>query len=97
MTTYNVSIPDNKDSFFREFLELIGAKYEKKQDTFELSDEQKMISYMAEHEMVARKDIQAELGFSQSKTIRTLKTLLERDMIIASGGGKNIRYSLIRK
>lgn len=43
MTTYNVSIPDNKDSFFREFLELIGAKYEKKQDTFELSDEQKMI------------------------------------------------------
>lgn len=62
-----------------------------------LSDEQKVISYMAEHEMVARKDIQAELGFSQSKTIRTLKTLLERDMIIASGGGKNIKYSLIRK
>ena len=43
MTTYNVSIPDNKDSFFREFLELIGAKYDKTQDTFELSDEQKKI------------------------------------------------------
>lgn len=43
MTTYNVSIPDTKDSFFREFLELIGAKYEKKQDTFELSDEQKEV------------------------------------------------------
>jgi len=43
MTTYNVSIPDNKDSFFREFLELIGAKYEKKQDTFELSEGQRKV------------------------------------------------------
>lgn len=44
MTTYNVSIPDDKNSFFLEFLELIGAKYTKEnEDSFELSDEQKKI------------------------------------------------------
>nr|WP_314495791.1 hypothetical protein [uncultured Chryseobacterium sp.] len=44
MTTYNVSIPDNKNSFFLEFLELIGAQYKKeKDDFFELSEEQKKI------------------------------------------------------
>ena len=44
MTTYNVSIPDNKNSFFLEFLELIGAQYKKeKEDSFELSEQQKKI------------------------------------------------------
>lgn len=42
MTTYKVSIPDNKNSFFLEFLELIGARYEKKgDDSFQLSAQQK--------------------------------------------------------
>ena len=43
MISYNVSIPDEKQSFFQEFLEIIGADYEKKQDDFELSTEQKKI------------------------------------------------------
>lgn len=44
MKTYNVTIPDNKNSFFLEFLELIGAKYEKETDIdFTLSDKQKKI------------------------------------------------------
>lgn len=43
MISYNVSIPDQKKSFFQEFLEIIGADYEKKQDDFQLSDEQKKI------------------------------------------------------
>lgn len=62
-----------------------------------MSDEQKVITYITEHEITARKDIQAELGFSQSKTIRTLKTLLEKDIIIATGNGKNIRYLLSKR
>lgn len=44
MTTYNVSIPENKNAFFLEILEFIGARYEKENDdSFELSDEQKKI------------------------------------------------------
>ncbi len=44
MVVYNVSIPENKQEFFQEFLELIGAEYEKKQDNgFELSEHQKKL------------------------------------------------------
>ncbi|MFK7115675.1 hypothetical protein [Flavobacterium oreochromis] len=44
MISYNVNIPDNKQHFFLEFLELIGAKYEKKQEEdFTLTEEQKKI------------------------------------------------------
>lgn len=43
MITYNVLIPDNKQQFFQEFLELIGANYEKNNEEFFISDEQKKI------------------------------------------------------
>ena len=43
MITYNVAIPDHKQQFFQEFLELIGANYEKNNQDFSLSDEQKKI------------------------------------------------------
>lgn len=43
MITYNVSIPENKQSFFQEFLDMIGADYEKKSDDFKLTKEQKKI------------------------------------------------------
>jgi hypothetical protein len=39
MTTYNVSIPDSKNSFFLELLDLLGAKYEKKQEKKEILEE----------------------------------------------------------
>ena len=50
MTTYNVSIPDGKNSFFLEFLELIGAQY-KKEDEIDcvLTQEQKQILLQQEH------------------------------------------------
>jgi hypothetical protein len=43
MITYNVLIPDNKQQFFQEFLELIGANYEKDNQAFFISNEQKKI------------------------------------------------------
>ena len=43
MTTFNVSIPDNKISLFQDFLEMIGANYERKQDDFQLSEQQKKL------------------------------------------------------
>jgi len=41
MISYRVTIPETKQSFFQEFLEIIGADYERKQDDFQLSDKQK--------------------------------------------------------
>ena len=50
MTTYNVSIPDGKNSFFLEFLELIGAQYKKEDEIdFELTQEQKQILLQQEN------------------------------------------------
>ena len=44
MTTYNVSIPDSKNAFFLEFLELIGAEYNKEDEMdFQLTEEQQQI------------------------------------------------------
>ena len=43
MITYNVAIPDNKQQFFQEFLELIGANYEKNNQNYFITDEQKKI------------------------------------------------------
>lgn len=42
MISYNVSIPENKELFFQEFLEMIGAQYKKEEEIdFELTQEQK--------------------------------------------------------
>jgi hypothetical protein len=43
MATYSVIIPDNKQVFFQEFLDIIGANYEKNDVEYQLSDEHKNI------------------------------------------------------
>ncbi len=46
MTIYNVSIPNEKSSFFKEFLDIIGAKYTEENNEvseFVLSEKQKTI------------------------------------------------------
>jgi len=43
MITYNVVIPENKQQFFQEFLELIGANFEKSNQDFYITDQQKKI------------------------------------------------------
>jgi len=43
MILYNVAIPENKQQFFQEFLELIGANYEKENQDFFITDQQKKI------------------------------------------------------
>lgn len=41
MKTFSVKIPDDKTSFFREFLELIGGSFDKQE--FELTAEMKQV------------------------------------------------------
>lgn len=43
MITYNVVIPESKQQFFQEFLELIGANFEKSNQDFYITDQQKKI------------------------------------------------------
>lgn len=41
MVSYKVFIPENKQSLFQEFLDMIGADYEISSDDLDLSEEQK--------------------------------------------------------
>ena len=43
MANFNVYISENKASFFKEFLNMIGAEYTETDKDFELSDEQKKL------------------------------------------------------
>lgn len=43
MINYNVSVPESKEIAFQDFLEMIGADYEKNTDEFIISDELKKI------------------------------------------------------
>ena len=71
MTTYNVQVPDNKNSFFLEFLELIGAKYEKEtSDDFMLSEVQKRI-------LLDQEDIRSEECTDAEDFYRELKNKYE--------------------
>lgn len=41
MTTFKVTIPNNKKTFFLELLKLMGAQYEEQEVDFKLSKQQK--------------------------------------------------------
>ncbi len=56
-------------------------------------DERRVIDYLVLNDSAGRKDIQAELGLSQSKAVRLLRSLIEKEMITANGRGKNTRYT----
>ena len=56
-------------------------------------DERRVMDYIALNDNAGRKDLQAELGLSQSKAVRLLRALTEKEMIAANGRGKNTRYT----
>jgi hypothetical protein len=43
MISYHVNIPDSKQNSFQDFLESIGATFEKKEEELYLTDQQKRI------------------------------------------------------
>ena len=66
MTTFKVSVPEDKASFFLEVLELIGATYESKENIFELNEEQKR--FLLSQNEVPLEDCQsADLVFEELK------------------------------
>ena len=67
MTTFSVTIPEDKTSFFLEFLELIGGKFDVNLGNFELSDDQK--SFLLKQNDVSIEDcINIETSFEKLKT-----------------------------
>lgn len=59
--------------------------------------EKRILNYLSAHKTVARIDLETALGLSQSVTIRTLKKLLDNNLIRRIGKGKSIRYSTTKR
>lgn len=56
--------------------------------------ETRVLKYMAGRNTVARKEIEAALGLSQSSAIRVLNELVEKKLVLKTGRGKNTAYSV---
>ncbi len=64
--------------------------------TLELSPESKQIlMLLKQSESLKRKEIEKAVGFSQSKTTRLLKELLEAKQIAKIGSGPTTKYKTI--
>ena len=59
--------------------------------------EEWILKYISARQPVARSEIEATAGLSQSVTIRALKRLLELGLIQKSGNGKNTKYFSVRR
>lgn len=57
------------------------------------ADEERILSYLVANEYIVRSDVDKLLGVSQSTSNRILKRMLERQMIVQNGTGKNTKYT----
>jgi ATP-dependent DNA helicase RecG len=56
--------------------------------------ETRVLKYMAGRSATSRKEIESALGLSQSSAIRVLNGLVERNLVLKTGRGKNTAYSV---
>lgn len=59
------------------------------------ADEQAAYDCFADGRVLARPEIQKELGFTQSKTIRILRTLVDKGVVLKTGSGPSTRYEAL--
>lgn len=59
--------------------------------------EEEVMNYLVMHDYGTRQEIQKALDLSQSKAIRTLKTLSEKNLVESTGGGRTVTYSAKKK
>lgn len=58
------------------------------------NNEDKILSLLKERQFLTRKEIQLELGVSQSTAILLLNKMQEKNLIIKAGSGKNTKYEI---
>lgn len=61
------------------------------------SNEEKILRFLAEHQVITRKKTQALLGVSQSTAGRILKAMVDNGQIKQFGGSRTTRYELSKK
>lgn len=58
------------------------------------SNEEKILQFLTEKQIVTRKEVQVLLGISQSTAGRILKTMVDKGQIVQLGGSRTTRYEL---
>lgn len=87
---FKVTLPNT--NFLRE----VSVEVEDEDDG--LSDnERKVMRYLARCDTASRREIEAAIGLSQSTTIRVLNALVDKELILKLGGGKNTRYAAVSR
>ncbi len=87
---FKVTLPNT--NFLRE----VSVEVEDEDDG--LSDnERKVMRYLARCDTSSRREIEAAIGLSQSTTIRVLNALVDKELILKLGGGKNTRYAAVSR
>lgn len=61
------------------------------------SNEEKVLRFLTEHQVITRKETQALLDVSQSTAGRILKAMVDSGQIIQLGGSRTTRYELLKK
>ncbi len=56
--------------------------------------EEKIVMMLERRERIKRKDVEIELLISQPMAVKLLKSLLDKEVIIRKGQGKNVYYML---
>lgn len=61
------------------------------------SNEEKILHFLREHQVITRKETQVLLGVSQSTAGRILKTMVDNNQLKQLGGSRTTRYELPKK
>jgi len=54
-----------------------------------------IVSYISDHGFITRKDLQTRYNFSQSKCGKVLKEMVDQNILVSVGKGKNTYYKLL--
>jgi len=64
-------------------------------DPIDLSEDENMIYELLKEEVeLSRKEIDLKTGFNKSKTLRTLNSLVDKNIISKTGSGARLTYKL---
>lgn len=69
---------------------------EEKTDSTLDSNEKKIIQFLAEHQIITRKEAQTLMNVSQSTAGRILKAMVSNGQIVPLGGSRSTRYALAK-
>lgn len=83
-----------KLTLFNKLYQTEKSSLSSKSQIFYTEGEQKVLDIFQTKEMIKRIDVEKALSISQPMAVKYLKSLLDKEVIVKIGNGKNVRYRL---